>query len=350
MSANIEYRNGRASFAYDGDASKIWWGAKGATRIDQSWTAEQTLAAANLNYQTIKVPAYRQAKTPTTSALGDGWKPVPTFDRVDNAHFIARADTGELLSDRSCSDVYKPHQNLELYETVRQYVDVDPEHWRITTLGALGNGARVYFSAEYNGKDHTVGGDKFKFYLLSTTSHDMTGASTFQGSTIRVVCQNTFHAATAHPKGLIKVRHNTKFDKARAGNELAEIIKSFDTFKVVGDSMARVHMAQDAVVTYFKSLLDIPFDAKRDDISTRKLNQYETLFTAYRSTLAEGTDQTVWAAFNGATRFVDHERATRGGDNVSDARFASSQFGSGAALKAKAWDLLLPLVKDKVAA
>jgi hypothetical protein len=46
------------------------------------------------------------------------------------------------------------------------------------------------------------------------------------------------------------------------------------------------------------------------------------------------------------TRYVDHDRAAQGGQV---GQFASAQFGSGDALKGKALNLLVPLVKDKVA-
>jgi phage/plasmid-like protein (TIGR03299 family) len=335
MSANLNSQNGRTSFAFDGSRDDIWH--RNGQQLRQDMSDDECLALANLNYTTVKVPAY---------AMING-----KFERADNAHFVARDDTHQLLSDRSCSDVYKPHQNRDLLATVRQYAEVDPDHWRLSTLGALGNGARVFFTAEYNGKAHEVAGDRFKFYLLATTSHDMTGASTYQGTTVRVVCNNTYSAARANPQGLIKVRHSRRFDKEQASRELAEIIKSFDRFKVVGDAMASVHMAKDQTAAFFKELLEIPFDAKRDDISTRKMNQYTALSDAYQATVAEGTDrERVWTAFNAVTRYVDHERATRGGETEQAARFASSQFGSGAALKDKAWDLLMPRVKDLVAA
>jgi hypothetical protein len=45
------------------------------------------------------------------------------------------------------------------------------------------------------------------------------------------------------------------------------------------------------------------------------------------------------------TRYVDHDRVIAKGD---EAKFASSQFGSGAAMKGKAMALLMPRIADKV--
>ena len=53
----------------------------------------------------------------------------------------------------------------------------------------------------------------------------------------------------------------------------------------------------------------------------------------------------MWAALNAITRYVDHDR-TNG--NKPEAVMATSQFGAGAAMKAQAVELLLPLVKDRM--
>ena len=53
----------------------------------------------------------------------------------------------------------------------------------------------------------------------------------------------------------------------------------------------------------------------------------------------------MWSAFNAVTEFVDHHRSTRGrseNDRISR-RLESAWFGSGAQLKAKAWDDALTL-------
>jgi hypothetical protein len=106
-------------------------------------------------------------------------------------------------------------------------------------------------------------------------------------------------------------------------------------------------MARDQVSTFFKECLDIPFEAKRDEISTRKANQFDALKSAYATSVREGAeDGTVWASLQAITRYVDHERSTRGGSEES--AFHSAQFGSGASLKDKAMGLLLPRIKDKV--
>jgi hypothetical protein len=147
----------------------------------------------------------------------------------------------------------------------------------------------------------------------------------------------------------VRTRHNTRFDPEKVGAELAGIAQGFKTFKSMGDAMASHHMAKDDIAAFFKAALDIPFDAKKEDISTRKVNQYSDLSTAYGKSVSEGAPkETVWAALQAVTRYVDHERTTRGGASEDEARVLSSQYGSGSAFKSKALALLFPLVQDKV--
>jgi phage/plasmid-like protein (TIGR03299 family) len=344
---NIHHTNGAADFAFAGDRNDIWHRMGQAAQ--PGWTPAQWRQAAHLDFTAIKLPAFVSAFDVPSIAGDVAHKLNTRFDSVPNAHFIARDDTGALLSDKSVSDVYQPHQIADLQETMQQYCDVDTR-FKFSTIGALGSGSTVFMCAEY-AEPQSIGGDAFKAYLLATTSFDSTQASRYQASTIRTVCQNTLNAAIADARGVVRVRHNTRFDKVEASKQLATILQSVERFKAIGDAMLAVHMAADAVSAFFKSCLDIPFDSKRDDVSTRKLNQFAALNDAYLKTVNEGTQRlTAWSAFNAVTRYVDHDRSVRGGADVETARFASAQFGAGAQLKDKAFNLLLPLVKDKVAA
>ena len=57
------------------------------------------------------------------------------------------------------------------------------------------------------------------------------------------------------------------------------------------------------------------------------------------------TDGTAWAAFNSVTRFVDHQRSTKGADDGdrADNRMESVLFTTGAAKKREAFGLALTL-------
>ena len=57
-----------------------------------------------------------------------------------------------------------------------------------------------------------------------------------------------------------------------------------------------------------------------------------------------GVCGTLWAALNAVTEYVDHQRSTTGDSDLEVSnRLASQWFGSGARMKAKAWEKALDL-------
>jgi phage/plasmid-like protein (TIGR03299 family) len=226
-----------------------------------------------------------------------------------------------------------------------RYVKVD-DRFRIDVAGSLRQGDIIWATATFNGPIN-AGGDSHVARLLMTTTFDGTGSTVNRATMTRVVCNNTLDAAMAdRQRSLVRTRHSTKFDPAKVGSELAKVVNGFKVYQAMGDAMACVEMADKQVSDFFKSLLDIPRDAKSDDISARKMNQFLDLSHAYSATVREGTPKgTAWCALNAVTRYVDHERSTRGGD-ATESRFLSAQFGSGAAMKGQAVDLLAGYFPD----
>jgi hypothetical protein len=91
----------------------------------------------------------------------------------------------------------------------------------------------------------------------------------------------------------------------------------------------------------------IPTDEKA--MKTQTVNQLNNLFDCYAATIKEGTPVgTAWATLNAVTRYVDHDRTTRdhSGDGEMVSRFASAQYGSGAAMKERAVDYLVQYMDE----
>ena len=195
-----------------------------------------------------------------------------------------------------------------------------------------------------------MAGENHAMRVLMSTTYDATGATINQATAIRTVCQNTLRIAHADTRAQIKTRHSTRFDAAKVGRELAQLAQGFAQFKAIGDAMATVEMSAQDVSNFFKTMLEIPFDAKKEDVSTRKLNQFADLSRAYSTSVREGAEKnTVWSALQAITRYADHDRSVVKGNQSEDvARFSSAQFGAGDQIKGKAMEILMPLVKDKV--
>lgn len=328
----IRGSDGRYSMAFMGDRNSIWH--RHGQQAQADWTLDQWLKEARLDYSVEKRQAY---------ILIDG-KPTA----VDGQYFLARKDNDYVLSG-SVTEQFKVHDVRPLAEAFAERVAAN-DLYKFDTMGAVLGGRKVWFLAKING-EHTIGGDAHNAYLMSTTAFDGTMATLDKIVCERVVCANTLAIATSQGSAVsVRSTHRSHYDKARVATELAELAKNVERFKAFGDAMATVALVNGEVSTFFKAVLDIPFDAKQEDISARKFNMFDSLRTAYRTTVDEGTQaNTAWTALQAVTRYVDHDRSTRGNNDNGEGRFVSAQFGSGAQLKQKAWNLLLPLVKDKVA-
>jgi phage/plasmid-like protein (TIGR03299 family) len=325
MAHNIDMTNNRANIAFLGSRKDVWH--RLGQEMQEGMTIDQWAQAAGLEWAASKVPVYVD------------WNGVKTL--VPNVKAIQRKDNGFVLG--TGTDQYQIHQPREALDWAQQYVNQD-SRFKIDVAGSLKEGRIIWVTAVFdaNGTGGVdIAGQRHVIRLLMSTTFDASAASINKLTDTRVVCNNTLDVALGGDhRAEVRTRHNTKFDAARVSRELEGMAQSVERYKAFGDTMAETRMSEDVVSKYFKALLDIPFDAKSDDVSTRKLNQFGDLNRAYGQTVQEGAPRlTAWSALNAVTRYVDHDKSTRGGD-AGEARFMSAQFGSGATMKAKAVHLL----------
>ena len=324
MAHNIE------KIAFLGSRADVWHHI--GSEMVPGMALEVWAEEAGLNWSAVKVPAIADC-----SALGQG------LQTMRDRSFIVRSDTAAPLgyvSGEDDSEGYRICQPLEVLDWFQRYIAVD-DRFELDTAMSLKGGALIAVTAKFNGALSVLGEDHAA-RLLMTTSFDGSASTVNQMTMTRVVCNNTLNIALADRRAAIKTRHSSAFDAVKVGAELAGLAASVEGYRAMAEAMSANHMSQRQVSDLFKSLLAIPFDAKQEDISTKKMNVFSALVNSYQETVAEGTPPgTAWTALNAVTRFVDHERATRGGASPVEARFLSAQFGSGAALKAQAHKLLL---------
>ena len=256
---------------------------------------------------------------------------------VPNVKGLQRTDNGFVLG--TGSDIYQIHQPDDVADFFEHYIAQD-DRFAIDVMGSLQGGRKIWATAVFKPKLE-IAGLRHVIRLLMTTTFDASGATVNKLTDTRVVCANTMAVAlSGDHRAEVKTRHNTRFNRDRVCAELEGMAQSVDRYKAFGDAMAEQRMVKETVSKYFKKLLDIPFDAKSDEVTTRKMNQFSDLNRCYGQTVQEGTEpETAWAALNAVTRYVDHSKSSRGG-NPDEARFVSAQFGTGAAMKAKAVHLL----------
>lgn len=345
MAHNLDMSNNRANIAFLGSRNDVWH------RMGQEMLPGQSIEAwanaAGLGWNAVKVPAVVALSSPTFDHIDATKRFLPAPDRA----FVVRSDNAGLLgyvSGETDSKGYQIVQPSDVLDWFQRYIAVD-DRFALDVCGSLDSGKRIWATAKYNG-DIDVAGEKHAARVLMSTTFDGSGATVNQCSMTRVVCQNTLRIAHADSKAAIKTRHSTRFDAAKVGAELAQLAQGFAHYKAIGDAMAQTEMSAQQVSEFFKTILEIPFDAKREELSARKSNQFTDLSRAYAKSVNEGAEKnSVWAALQAITRYTDHDRSVQKGDqSETAARFNSAQFGAGDQLKGKAMGLLMPLVKDKV--
>lgn len=326
MSANLATTaDGRTAFAFTGAREDIWH--RQGQQIEPGQGLDEWAHAAGLDWTA------RMARVEFQPEGSDIFECFPC-QRV-----LYRSDTGAPLG--IVGEGYKVVQPRDVLAWFTDYVGVD-DRFQLDAAGALGNGEKIWATAVFNG-GMDVGGSAHKARLLMSTSFDGSQATRNQGTVTRVVCQNTLRLAQSDKRAVITTRHSTQFQPATVARELGEIAKGFEQFKAMGDAMALIAMSAAETSQFFKTLLEIPFDAKAEDVTARKINQFRALNEAYSATIREGTEKlTAWCALNAVTRYVDHDRASRRGDNdnADTARFVSANFGTGDAMKQQAVSLL----------
>jgi phage/plasmid-like protein (TIGR03299 family) len=107
---------------------------------------------------------------------------------------IVRSDNSRVLG--VVSDRYRPLQNRDHFEWFRPFLD--SRQCAFETCGALKEGALVWVLAKGQSAGCGSGaGRRFRKYLLLSSSHDGSAATSVGFCPIRVVCWNTLSAALA---------------------------------------------------------------------------------------------------------------------------------------------------------
>jgi len=333
MAHMIDTTTGKAAIAYTGQTP--WHGL--GQQLTPGATIEQWTTQAGLDYSVIESPVHYQ--TPAVSELQ-----VWPARKV-----LSRSDTGAPLS--VVSDGYNVVQPAEIMHFFGELAKLGG--FELETAGALSDGKRIWALAKVGDAAPVVDSDLVKPYLLLGTSYDGTMATVAKFTAIRVVCNNTITAAVGgysngrvvagessidkgYLKSAVRVLHSEKFNADAVRLQLGIVAGAFESFLIQSRQLAGVQMSGFEADAFITELLK-PYHTSKLDISdTRAYKRVFELFNgaAMGSDIA-GVIGTRWGMLNAVTELVDHERG-RG----NNSRLESAWFGSGAAMKARAIELL----------
>ena len=328
MSHDLDESTGKPAMAYVGE--KPWHGLGQELPPDQD--IDRWVKAAGLDWEIEMLPV-RYQMSDQSYVMSDRF-------------VLARSDNQAALSVVSGDyQVVQPKVVLEFYRDL-----VEQRGYQLETAGALAGGRKVWALAR-TGLVAGVAGDaadELGAYVLLATSCDKTLATTVTFTSVRVVCQNTLGFAVQDMKKgnrrNIKVAHSLRFDPAQIKNDLGLMDESWEKFKRQLTPMAGKQLSKSDAEQFFLSLIQSEKEAKEGKISDRKHKEFMQLMSFYRHAPGQSLPtarDTVWGALSAVTYYVDHILPSSGD------RLDSAWFGSGAALKEKAWEKALEMTQSQ---
>lgn len=331
--------NGQNAMAYTGERP---WHKKGVKTPGQM-TVEQALKAGNLDWEVEKLPIMTADTSmtliPNTFVTG---RRGPEQDENGELKFIP--------FEGAVKGRYTIVQNVDAFDFFNEAIEKGVAS--IETVGALGNGEKVWAIARVPKTIELAPSDPIEPYILLANSHDGSGAVMATMTTIRVVCQNTLTAALNKAKNVVKIRHtkNAASKMKQAHKLLATSEEYWDKVKAAFKSLMMRDMTQLETIEFIETL----FPSKKkvvetpkgprvlESVSTRTKNNRDKVMGLFegRAKGADKAGRTHWGMYNAYTEWLGHHRSVRKTTNMWEAE----TFGSGRILRQKAFDTLLSQV------
>lgn len=333
MAHMIDVSTGKAAMAYIGETP---WHGLGQALIPGS-TIEAWTQQAGLGYTVLESPV--KYETPAT-----------TEPQVWNARKVLhRSDNGAPLA--VVSNSYNVVQPREIMEFFRKLTDLGG--FELETAGALSDGRRVWALARVSEGAPIVDRDIVRPYLLLGTSYDGTMATVAKFTAIRVVCNNTITAAVGGYAGgrvikgeaetdkgylssAVRVLHSERFDPEAVRLCLGVVASAWERFLVDSRKLASVPMGGLEADNFIRELLEPYHTSKKPIEESKAYREIVRLFNgAAIGSNISGVQNTRWGMLNAVTELIDHSRG-----RSNNTRIESAWFGTGAAIKARAVDML----------
>ena len=240
-----------------------------------------------------KVRAYRSDTNGYLGVVGDGYRHLQNSDMIS------------LIFD-SAKEVFDPKAEI-----------VHP--WNNSeTLGSFGNisggslkgGSRVFTQLEL--PKMYIGKSDIMRFITACNAHDGTLALGFGTSNQVICCANTFAIAN---RDLAKIKHTSSMQQKidEAVKSLRKVLefeeKQMEIFEIASNrAFDKKHIEEIVKAVFGKSI-----GTKSEDISTRTKNQMSDFAKDIETSIQE-QGETLWALFNGVTRYTNHTQKTKDKD------------------------------------
>jgi phage/plasmid-like protein (TIGR03299 family) len=331
MSHELTIReNGFVEHAYVGE---IGWHGLG-NELQPGAPIEAWLTAAGMDWR-VQKSKVRYAINADAAARKD-------FREVPDQIVLLRSDNGNPLGIVSPKfKVVQPATTLEFFRDL-----VADSGFELSTAGTLFGGSRFWALAKIGEDSFVTPGDKVKGFLLLVTACDGSLHTTASVVATRVVCNNTLQAALGEKgKRTVKVSHRSHFDANAVKDELGVARGAFANFIATARELSEqpLSLAQALVATGTilapKPVENLTHDEADALQSSKGFQSIMALFGGKaKGSSLPGVRGTRWGWLNAVTEYVDHYQGTS--KTSQENRFNNSQFGNGADLKNRAFDLV----------
>ena len=330
MSHQIDISTGTAAVF---TAGQLPWHGLGQN-VQQALDSAQAIQLAGLDWLV--------EQWPINALAPDGWGSVAAKDFVANV----RTDTKAVLG--VVGRKYQPFQNHEAFTFADAVVGEGLA--RYETAGSLRGGKRVWMLLKLPDEIKAGREDLIRPFLLVYNTFDASSCLRALLTTVRVICKHTLNLALSVGRGEgVTIRHRgdlqDRVEEAR--QTLGLVRKRLKTFGHEIEVFRALPMNNGRLQRYFDGLLpQIGRDASERERSNR-LRALDTLHAnfANQTNTLTGMRGSLWAAFNAATEFADHQRRFRGTGEAgrSENRLESIWFGSSNNFKQSAYRSALEL-------
>ena len=326
---NFNEKTGKHSFF--STKEKAWH--KLGQIVDRYPTSAEAIKFAGLDYIVEKRPLFTY-DTENHTADPDTDLIIPEIS-VPNYFATVRADTDQVLG--VVGNDYEVVQNRDAFAFFDAIVG-GGDGILYETAGALGNGERIFITAKLPGYIRVGNDDLIEKYLFLTTSHDGFGSITAAFTPVRVVCNNTLHAALNNMTNCVKIRH-TESAKERLlqahrimgltntmSNELNGIFNRWAHVRITDKELLK--LVQQAMAPSKEVLQKVLDEENLDEYSSRFLNTVERVceygFTNETQQM-QTTKSTLFGAYNAITGYFQNVMHYKN----DEAKLKSILFGNG---------------------
>jgi phage/plasmid-like protein (TIGR03299 family) len=304
--------------------------------------------------------------TPTADALealhlsGLNWKVEKVGLRTEDLSpitdhvAIRRSDTGRVLG--IVGREFQPLQNHAAFDFFRDLAG--ESRISFETAGAFDGGCTTWVQARLPDLNICIGDDVSESYLFISNGHTGNKPLTIAPTTVRIICRNTLRMAEAQGERARKrkqslevgftVRHTIGMRSALNDirDAYAKTFRSHAATKQAYELLASMPMTTALTNDFLRRVFETstgPDESER--AKTIRVNRRERInaILASATSNVKGTAGSAFSLFQAAVEYIDHDRGTRAadGEDADEKRLVSATFGSGAALKAVAWDAIL---------